>query len=188
MYLTLIAAKTTHCFFITFILFLSIFIDKISTSAGYCYQCNSRNPSCRIDVNTTIRIDATPCNGQCYTRINRDDKNTIYRGCSWEHGFMNHQEPNTLVIEKNSVWIFCDTPYCNVEATALLNTVCFQPVCSFLIFPQDCRLPNADITCGRFCGNILCGSRPIRLHNRNRNRYQNRNRIRIRNRKPNRRV
>jgi len=54
--------------------------------------------------------------------------------------------------------------------------VCFQPICSFLKFPEDCQLPNADVTCGQFCGNLLCGSRPIRR----RNRYRNRNRNRIR--------
>jgi hypothetical protein len=63
-----------------------------------------------MDVNATLRIDGTPCNGQCYTRINRDDEYNLYRGCSWEHGFMNSQEPNSLVLEANSVWIFCNTP------------------------------------------------------------------------------
>ncbi|CAF0721958.1 unnamed protein product [Rotaria sordida] len=169
MYLTIITANFAQFFFITFILFFSIFINKISASAGYCYQCNSRNPLCRIDVNAALKIDGTPCNGQCYTRINRDDGGVISRGCSWEFGFMSPQEPNTLILERNSVWIFCDKHFCNVEATTLLNTVCFQPICSFLKFPEDCRLPNADITCGRFCGNILCGSRPIRRRNRHRN-------------------
>ena len=79
-------------------------------SAGYCYQCNSRNPLCQIDVNATLKIDATPCNGQCYIRLNRDDEFTIYRGCSWEHGFMTPQERNILVLEGNSVWVFCDEP------------------------------------------------------------------------------
>lgn len=62
-----------------------------------------------MDVNAELKRDATPCNGQCYTRINQDDRNTISRGCSWEHGFMSPQEPNTLVVKGNSVWIFCDT-------------------------------------------------------------------------------
>lgn len=73
--------------------------------------------------------------------------------------------------------------------------VCYQPICSFLKFPEDCALPNADITCGRFCGNELCGSRPVRRVQqqqqqqqhvrrqknrpvRNRNRNRNRNRVR----------
>ncbi len=63
-----------------------------------------------MDVNAALRIDGTPCNGQCYTRINRDDENTIYRGCSWEHGFMTSQPLNTLILKGNSVWNFCDTP------------------------------------------------------------------------------
>jgi hypothetical protein len=81
-----------------------------SAAAGYCYQCNSRNPLCGMDVNSTLKIDGTPCNGQCYTRLNRDDEFTIYRGCSWEHGFMTPQRTNILILEGNSVWIFCDTP------------------------------------------------------------------------------
>ncbi|UJR35421.1 hypothetical protein I4U23_028178 [Adineta vaga] len=169
----------TQLLLIIFILFFFIFIDEISSVSGYCYQCNSRNPLCRIDVNVTLRRDGTPCNGQCYTRINRDDESTIYRGCSWEQGFMNLQKPNSLIIQGNSVWIFCNKPYCNYEATVLLNNVCYQPICSFLKFPEDCKLPNADVTCGRFCGNILCGSRPVRRRNplyrpRNRVRYYNR--------------
>jgi hypothetical protein len=63
-----------------------------------------------MDVNAALRIDATPCNGQCYTRLNRDDGNTIYRGCSWEYGFMSVQPANTLILQGNSVWTFCDTP------------------------------------------------------------------------------
>ena len=63
-----------------------------------------------MNVNATLKIDGTPCNGQCYTRINRDDEYTIYRGCSWEYGFMSSQTPNTIMIEGNSVWYFCDTP------------------------------------------------------------------------------
>lgn len=51
--------------------------------------------------------------------------------------------------------------------------VCYQPICDFFVFPADCSLPNADIICGRFCGNPMCGSRPIR-----RRRTQQRNRIR----------
>jgi len=81
-----------------------------SAAAGHCYQCNSRNPLCELYVNATLKIDGTPCNGQCYIRLNRDDEYTIYRGCSWEHGFINPQERNILVLEGNSVWAFCDTP------------------------------------------------------------------------------
>jgi hypothetical protein len=87
-----------------------VFVSSLAwTSAGHCYQCNSRNPLCEIYVNATLKIDGTPCNGQCYTRLNRDDEYTIYRGCSWEHGFMNPQARNSLVLEGNSVWMFCDT-------------------------------------------------------------------------------
>jgi hypothetical protein len=81
-----------------------------SASAGYCYQCNSRDPSCEVSVSETLKIDGTPCNGQCYIRLNRDDENTISRGCSWEHGFMTPQERDLLILEGNSVWVFCDTP------------------------------------------------------------------------------
>jgi hypothetical protein len=56
--------------------------------------------------------------------------------------------------------------------------VCYQPICGLLTFPADCKFPNADITCGRFCGNRLCGSRPIQRPTRHRNRNRNRNRIR----------
>ncbi len=86
------------------------FIYLASGAAGYCYQCNSRNPSCAITANATLKIDATPCNGQCYIRINRNDELTMYRGCSWEHGFMTPQETNVLILDRNSVWMFCDTP------------------------------------------------------------------------------
>jgi hypothetical protein len=63
--------------------------------------------------------------------------------------------------------------------------VCFQPICNFLKFPEDCKLPNADVTCGRFCGNQICGSRsiPRRNHSRQRNRRRSRNRIRSHNRR-----
>jgi len=83
---------------------------SVSAAAGYCYQCNSANPSCRMDVSVNLRVDGTPCNGQCYTRINRAAGSAIYRGCSWEHGFMSRQQPNTIVLQGDSVWMFCDTP------------------------------------------------------------------------------
>jgi len=62
-----------------------------------------------MDVNAELKIDGTPCNGQCYTRLDRDDLNTISRGCSWEYGFMSEEQPNTPIVSGNSVWIFCDT-------------------------------------------------------------------------------
>ena len=62
-----------------------------------------------MNVNPNLRIDATPCNGQCYTRLNRDDGNTISRGCSWEYGFMTPEAPNSPILKGNSVWMFCDT-------------------------------------------------------------------------------
>jgi len=61
-------------------------------------------------VSPKLQIDGTPCNGQCYIRLNPDDGYTVSRGCSWEHGFMNPQERNILVLEAHSVWVFCDTP------------------------------------------------------------------------------
>lgn len=100
--------------------FLSI--DLCQSAAGRCYQCNSRNSLCGATVNESLKLDSTPCNGQCYTRINRNDENTVYRGCSWEHGFMTAQRTNLLILDAGSVWIFCDTPYCNFESKALLNS------------------------------------------------------------------
>ncbi|CAF4462725.1 unnamed protein product, partial [Adineta steineri] len=95
-----------------------------STSAGRCYQCNSRNSLCGITANASLKIDGTPCNGQCYIRLNRDDQFTVYRGCSWEQGFMEPQERNILILKGNSVWMFCDdAPYCNVEASSLLTSM-----------------------------------------------------------------
>ncbi|CAF3750579.1 unnamed protein product [Rotaria socialis] len=158
-------------FLIIFILSLSVFINETSATAGYCYQCNSRNPKCGINVTADLKLDGTPCNGQCYTRLNRDDEFTIYRGCSWEHGFMTEQRRNLLIIQGNSVWVFCDTPYCNFEATNLFTTVCYQPICDYLNFPEDCKLPNADVTCGRNCNNKLCNSIGVRNRNRNRKRH-----------------
>ncbi|CAF3739382.1 unnamed protein product [Rotaria magnacalcarata] len=158
-------------FLVIFILSLSVFINETSATAGYCYQCNSRNPKCGINVTAELKIDGTPCNGQCYTRLNRDDEFTIYRGCSWEHGFMTEQRRNLLIIQGNSVWVFCDTPYCNFEATNLFTTVCYQPICDYLNFPQDCKLPNADVTCGRNCSNKLCNSIVVPNRNRNRKRH-----------------
>lgn len=89
---------------------LFAFLFVAWSAAGRCYQCNSRNPLCELYVNATLKIDGTPCNGQCYTRLNRDDESTISRGCSWEHGFMNPQTRNSLILSGNSVWVFCDTP------------------------------------------------------------------------------
>ncbi len=57
--------------------------------------------------------------------------------------------------------------------------VCYQPLCNFFQFPADCALPGADVICGRFCGNQLCGSAPPR---RRRNQQRQRNRIRSHNR------
>lgn len=101
----------------------SIFVVRLAwAAAGRCYQCSSRNLLCGVTVNATLKIDSTPCNGQCYTRLNRNDENTIYRGCSWEHGFMSVQQKNLLILDSNSVWIFCDTAFCNDDATALFNS------------------------------------------------------------------
>lgn len=96
--------------FIGYLFCLFFLLFTAWSAAGRCYQCNSRNPLCEIYVNATLQIDGTPCNGQCYTRLNRDDESTISRGCSWEHGFMNPQTQKSLILSGNSVWVFCDTP------------------------------------------------------------------------------
>ncbi|CAF4555574.1 unnamed protein product [Rotaria sp. Silwood1] len=175
--ITITTTNFVQFFFIIFVLSVFVLINETSAAAGRCYQCNSRNPLCGVNVSATLKIDGTPCNGQCYTRLNRDDQFTLYRGCSWEHGFMNVQDKDLLILEGNSIWVFCDTSYCNFRATALLTTVCYQPICDYLDFPEDCKLPNADITCGRNCNNKLCNS--ILLRYRNRNRKRNRNRFNL---------
>ncbi|CAF1440418.1 unnamed protein product [Adineta ricciae] len=158
---------------------LSLWIEMTLAAAGRCYQCNSRNPLCATIANATLKIDSTPCNGQCYTRLNTNDEFTLSRGCSWEFGFMTPQETDTLVLDGRSVWMFCDTPYCNVEATSMLTTVCYQPICNYLNFPEDCKLPNADVTCGRYCNNKLCNTTLVRRATRNRNRNRNRRPIKL---------
>lgn len=60
--------------------------------------------------------------------------------------------------------------------------VCYQPICDFLKFPEDCSLPNADVTCGRFCGNVLCGSGPVRRRIQQRQRHRTRSHTPSRNR------
>ena len=34
----------------------------------------------------------------------------LYRGCSWEHGYMTPQPANAPMYDRDAVWIFCDTP------------------------------------------------------------------------------
>ncbi|CAM4831425.1 unnamed protein product [Rotaria magnacalcarata] len=102
-----------------FILSLLCYIlHPTSASAGWCYQCDSRNPRCGMQIDQTIGIDKTPCNGQCYTYLR---KNILYRGCSWEHGFMTAQTTFTAVYEKDGLWLFCDTPLCNSNAAPIMD-------------------------------------------------------------------
>ncbi|UJR26442.1 hypothetical protein I4U23_007772 [Adineta vaga] len=85
-------------------------------AAGWCYQCDSRNPNCQLTVDTVaLAYNKVPCNGQCYTRIKG---NQMFRGCSWEYGFMQRQLPYTLLYEQDAAWIFCDTALCNVNPNA----------------------------------------------------------------------
>ncbi|CAF3390158.1 unnamed protein product [Rotaria sp. Silwood1] len=50
-------------FFIIFVLSVFLLINETSAAAGHCYQCNSRNPLCGVNVSATLKIDGTPCNG-----------------------------------------------------------------------------------------------------------------------------
>jgi len=34
----------------------------------------------------------------------------MYRGCSWEHGYMTPLPALTPINDQNAVWVFCDTP------------------------------------------------------------------------------
>jgi hypothetical protein len=66
-----------------------------------------------------------PCNGQCYVRVKDGcmffTKKAIsvnssvcfsvvmYRGCSWEYGFMTRQLAWTPIYDQGATWVFCDT-------------------------------------------------------------------------------
>ncbi|CAF1315483.1 unnamed protein product [Rotaria magnacalcarata] len=93
---------------------LACFIDTTLGASGWCYQCDSRDPGCQIDLNVLnsahLRI---PCNGQCYIRVKAS---IMSRGCSWEYGFMTRQIPYTPIYEQEAMWIFCDTALCNGHA------------------------------------------------------------------------
>ncbi|CAF0852070.1 unnamed protein product [Adineta steineri] len=93
---------------------------RASAAAGRCYQCNSNNPRCGQQIDPSKKPDTTPCNGQCYTSI---VKNTVYRGCSWEHGFMKEQVTEITVEEKNRLWSFCDTALCNSDANSITDGI-----------------------------------------------------------------
>ncbi|CAF3757777.1 unnamed protein product [Rotaria sp. Silwood1] len=85
-------------------------------AAGWCYQCDSRNPSCQINVDAVALANTkTPCNGQCYIRVK---SGLMYRGCSWEYGFMTPQVSFTPIFQHDAMWIFCDTSLCNGNANA----------------------------------------------------------------------
>jgi hypothetical protein len=45
-----------------------------SAAAGWCHQCNSRNPRCGINIDPSMKVDMTPCNGQCYTYMRKNSK------------------------------------------------------------------------------------------------------------------
>ena len=41
-----------------------------SGAAGWCYQCNSRETGCQLDLDAVIMANnRVPCNGQCYIRV-----------------------------------------------------------------------------------------------------------------------
>ncbi len=97
-------------------------------AAGWCYQCDSRNPGCQVDLDEVVMAyNKVPCNGQCYVCV-KDNcmsfKNSVsvillfflndfvvmYRGCSWEYGFTEPQVSLTPMFEQETIWVFCDTP------------------------------------------------------------------------------
>lgn len=42
-------------------------------AAGWCYQCDSRDPGCQTDLDAVVLANnKVPCNGQCYIRIKDD--------------------------------------------------------------------------------------------------------------------
>jgi hypothetical protein len=45
-----------------------------TTPAGWCYQCNSKNPLCGNKVDPSQKSQMTPCNGQCYTYSYKNGK------------------------------------------------------------------------------------------------------------------
>jgi hypothetical protein len=74
-----------------------------------------------------MAYNKVPCNGQCYVRVKDNcmsfknstvvillffinDFVVMYRGCSWEHGFMEPQVSLTPMFEREALWVFCDTP------------------------------------------------------------------------------
>lgn len=48
-----------------------------SAAAGWCYQCDSRNPRCGTYVDPALKADMIPCNGQCYTYMHKNSKTLI---------------------------------------------------------------------------------------------------------------
>ncbi|CAF1420149.1 unnamed protein product [Adineta ricciae] len=103
-------------YFLTFAITWICLIEAVSSAAGWCYQCDYREPNCQLNVDPTAMAHMrVPCNGQCYIRIK---ENQMFRGCSWEYGFMQRKVPYTLIYEQEAVWIFCDTALCNVSPNA----------------------------------------------------------------------
>ncbi|CAF3941636.1 unnamed protein product [Rotaria sordida] len=83
-------------------------------AAGWCYECDSRNPSCQFNVDpVALAGHKTPCNGQCYIRVKGG---VMSRGCSWEYGFMTKQVSYTPTFQQEAMWVFCDTSLCNENA------------------------------------------------------------------------
>ncbi|UJR38839.1 hypothetical protein I4U23_031504 [Adineta vaga] len=90
-----------------------------------------------------MRIDKTPCNA-------------IYRGCSWEHGFMAPEPTDATIHEKAGIWRFCNTSLCNSDGSSIMRDMCYEESCSYFDFPQDCELYNLNMVCGKQCGNQMC--------------------------------
>ncbi|CAF1112352.1 unnamed protein product [Rotaria sordida] len=103
-------------FFIVFIFLITwtCFIETTLAAAGWCYECDSRNPSCQFNVDpVALAGHKTPCNGQCYIRVKGG---VMSRGCSWEYGFMTKQVSYTPTFQQEAMWVFCDTSLCNGNA------------------------------------------------------------------------
>ncbi|CAF1421060.1 unnamed protein product [Adineta ricciae] len=139
-----------------FIIFLSLCCILHLTSAaaaGWCYQCNSKNPRCGMHIDPSMKVDKTPCNGQCYTYIR---KNIVYRGCSWEHGFMTPQITEYATEEKDGLWRFCNTSLCNSDGSSLIRESCDNQLCEYFDLPENCESHNLYTVCGKQCGNQMC--------------------------------
>ncbi|CAF3598815.1 unnamed protein product [Adineta steineri] len=101
-------------YFFVFIITLAYLTQPILSAAGWCYQCDSRDPNCLISIDTVaMAYHKTPCNGQCYIRVKGS---LMSRGCSWEYGYMQTQVSYRALFDQDAMWIFCDTALCNANA------------------------------------------------------------------------